>query len=402
MIKIIIQHSNFNVKNLSIVLILNILIFFIYSNFQSKISINDNLGYDGVFYVELANQFKNNEKLETNAPFLYRIGTPFLASFFENIPQAFFYINIIFSILSSLLVFILLTQYLNYSYSIFLSILFQLHWVSGVRYILFDPIGVDYIALCFMFLGLILIKSSIKENLKIFYLIIISIFGVLFREIALIPSIVYLFINLRNDKKSLIPFFFGIFSYILILLFVEKTNDYNSLIAALKWFYIKGIGTFTLSLFNVFGLLVIIPFIFIKLTKEFILSNKIISIPFFIIIILGLIGGSDTERILSWSLPLFYILIFRIVEEKNLISNKYMIFILISLLLTYRVFWIIPDDVEIQNHIYPLVTFMSNDFNFADLFAYHGDKIFTSIQLVEYILLSIILFILFKRKLNGR
>lgn len=386
-------------KNLSIVLILNILIFFIYSNFQSKISINDNLGYDGVFYVVLANQFKNNEKLETNAPFVYRIGTPFLASLFENIPQAFFYINIIFSILSSLLVFILLTQYLNYYYSIFLSILYQLHWVSGIRYILFDPIGVDYIALCFMFSGLILIKLSIKENLKIFYLIIISIFGVMFREITLIPSIVYLFINFRNEKKSIFPIFIGIVSYILILLFVEKTNDYNNLVAALKWFYIKGIGTFALSLFNVFGLLVIIPFMFIKTTKEFIISNKIISIPFFIIIILGLIGGSDTERILSWSLPLYYIIVFKIVEEKNLISNKYMVFILISLLLTYRVFWIIPDNVEIQNHVYPLITFMSNDFNFADLFAYHGDKIFTSIQLVEYILLSIILFILLKRKL---
>lgn len=388
------------IKKLSIVLILNILIFFIYSNFQSKISINDNLGYDGVYYFELANQFKNNEKLETNAPFIYRIGTPFLASLFENITQAFFYINIIFSILSSLLVFILLTQYLNYSYSIFLSILYQLHWVSGVRYILFDPIGVDYIALCFMFSGLILFKLSIKENLKIFFLFIMSIIGVMFREIALIPSIVYLFINFRNDKKSLIPFFFSIFSYILILLFIDKTNDYNSLIAALKWFYIKGIGTFTLSLFNLFGLLVIIPFVFMKSTKELIKSNKIISIPFFIIIILGLIGGSDTERILSWSLPLFYILVFRIVEEKNLISNRYLIFILISLILTYRVLWIIPDDVEIQNHVYPLLTFMSNDFNFADLFAYHGDKIYTSIQLVEYILFSIFLFILFKRNLN--
>lgn len=389
------------IKNLLILIVSSLLILIIYSNYQKTISINDNLGYDGIYYYEISEQIKDGHEIKSNAPFIYRIGTPFIASIFNDIKKSYLYINIIFSFINTVLIFILISNYLNIKQSLFLSILYNLHWIIGIRYTLFDPIGVDQIALSFLYCGIIILTKSFSLERKIYYILFISIFGVFFREIALIPSLVLLFISFKDNKKSILPILTGSLVYLTIILTFTKTNDYNGIVAAIKWFYIKGLGANLLALFNVYGLLIILLFIDISKSIEILKTYKELSITLIVILTLSLIGGSDTERILSWSLPFFYIIIFKLLLSKNLIKNIYVILIFSSLILTYRFFNTIPFDVSNTNHTIPILSYISNDFNFADLFSYHGNKIYTSIQLVEYLVLSLILVYFLKRNLNG-
>ena len=389
------------VKNVIIIILSNILIFLVYNSFQEKISINENLGYDGIYYYKMSEQFQEHKQVTTDAPFIYRIGTPFLASLFDNIKLAYFYINIFSAILISVLIYFLFIEYFNFKLSIFLAILYQLHWISGIRYILFDSISVDFIALNFLFAGLILIKSNKSEIKKIIFLSILTIFGVLFREIAFVPATIYLILNFKFNKKSVVPFSLGIIVLLILHLTLIKTNSYHGIENAVKWFYIKGIGTYILSIFNVYGLLILIPVIFYTDLNRFYVSNKEICLSIILIMVLALIGGSDTERILSWSLPFFYIIVFQIIDDRKIYSNYIMFIIFTSLIFTYRVFWSIPADVENNKHILPIITYISNDFNFADLLAYHGLKQYTSIQLVEYLSLFTILYYFMKRRFNG-
>ena len=389
------------IKNLLILIVSSLLILIIYSNYQKTISINDNLGYDGIYYYEISEKIKDRHEIKSNAPFIYRIGTPFIASLFNDIKKSYLFINIIFSFLNTVLIFILISNYLNIKQSLFLSILYNLHWIIGIRYTLFDPIGVDQIALSFLYCGIIILTKSFSLERKIYYILFISIFGVFFREIALIPSLVLLFISFKDNKKSILPILTGSLVYLTIILTFTKTNDYNGIVAAIKWFYIKGLGANLLALFNVYGLLIILLFIDISKSIEILKTYKELSITLIVILTLSLIGGSDTERILSWSLPFFYIIIFKLLLSKNLIKNIYVILIFSSLILTYRFFNTIPFDVSNTNHTIPILSYISNDFNFADLFSYHGNKIYTSIQLVEYLVLSLILVYLLKRNLNG-
>ena len=386
------------IKNITIIIFFNVLIFLVYSNFQNKISINENLGYDGVYYYNMSEQFQDGETLKTNAPFVYRIATPYLASLFSNIKQSYFYINIIASIVSSILIYLIFIKYFEIKVSLILAIFSQLHWISGIRYVLFDPIGVDNLALCFLYLGILVLISEKNYNQKLILICLITFFGIFFREITLIPAMILLIQNYKFKKNSIIPLVVGVVIFILLQTFISKTNDYNGLYSILKWAYAKNIGNYLLSIFNAFGLVIVLFFVFYKNLLTYLKMYSTTSIALFLIMILAYVGGSDTERFLSWALPFFFILTYKIIKDNNLLKNKYVIFTLLTLVLTYRIFWVIPADVENTNHVFPVLTYLSNDFNFADLLAFHGNKQYVNIQLIEYLVAAIILYFLISKK----
>ena len=53
--------------------------------YQPQITYNNGQSFDGVFYYRVAYQLSNGLKASSEAPFVYRIGTPFLVGlFFKN------------------------------------------------------------------------------------------------------------------------------------------------------------------------------------------------------------------------------------------------------------------------------------------------------------------------------
>ena len=64
---------------ISLILIVFILVNIQSIFYQSQISYNNGQGWDGVEYYKTAQAFKDNIKPLAKAPFVYRIGTPYLA-----------------------------------------------------------------------------------------------------------------------------------------------------------------------------------------------------------------------------------------------------------------------------------------------------------------------------------
>lgn len=406
-------------KSISIIIFANILILLIYSQFQYSLEHNDGKGFDGVYYFEIIEQIQNNEKISTKAPFVNRLGTPsIIAFFFDDIIFGFKVINIIFSILISILIYFISIIYLDNKISILLSIIYQLHWISGIRYILFDPTTIDYIPLFLIYLSLYFILISHKYQIII--VVILSSIGVLFREICLLPIIIQLYKMYSNNNynynflfkkqyiKKYFPLFIPFLIYLTLLLIIEfniieKTNNYNSIASAVKWIYIKGLGQIIHSIYIVFGLLIIIPLIFYNKIIEYKNDFELLYFLIITIFILSLIGGADTERIMNWSLPVFLIIITKIIIVTEFYKNILFYFIILILFLTFRIFWISPYEIK-TNSIFPVLTYLSNDFNFIDLFAIHGSKKYTSIALFQYIFLSFVIILFYnlsKRKSNG-
>jgi hypothetical protein len=393
------------IKNIVIVLIITLTILFIYGIFQESLKVNGGKGYDGVHYYEITEQIANKEKISSYAPFIYRIGTPFLVSkFFDDYIFGFKTINLVFSVILSIIIYLLASIYLENKLAILTTIFYQLHWISGVRYILFDPMGTDYIALTLIYLSIYMILRKI--NNYTLWVILISSIGVFFREIALIPIIILIFNRLKEKnfkwsykdlKNAHLEFLLVIpvIIYVIINLsevfniFLTKTNDYNSITSAVRWIYVKGIGQFIHSFYNVFGLLLIIPIVFYFKLKEYKNQFELLYLTLVIITFLSLIGGSDTERFLAWGLPIFLIIITKIIVETEFYKSKVFYFIIITMILTYRLFWISPYDINADVSIIPILTPLSNEFNFVDLFSMHGNKKYIAFALFQYLLLSL-------------
>lgn len=394
-------------KYLFIVLFSNLVILFIYSQFQESMEFNDGKGFDGQYYYEITQQIENNDNINSKSPFQYRVGTSYLVSFlFDDIKLGFIVINIFFSIALSLLIYLLANIFLNNYLSIIISIIYQLHWVSGIRYILFDPIGTDYIALFLIYLSLYIILKDFKYKYQL--VLAISSFGVFFREIAMLPMFALFLIDLYKGEFTIIwkKIDLRIFSR-LIELFIPygflalitfavndfeffKDSDNNTIVNAIKWLYIKGIGQYVHSVFNVVGLFLVIPIAYRKQLKDLDSNYKVLYIFSILILFLAIIGGSDTERFIAWGLPIYSIIIVKLIIDNKMYKSYTFYFIVMLSVLTFRLFWITPNKMYDGNNFLPIFTFIANDFNFADLFAMHGEKKFTSVALMQYLIVSAI------------
>lgn len=405
-------------KNLLIVLFSNLVILFIYSQFQESMEFNDGKGFDGQYYYEITEQIENIENINSKSPFQYRVGTSYLVAYlFDDIKLGFIVVNIIFSIALSLLIYLLTNIFLNNFLSIIISLIYQLHWLTGIRYILFDPIGTDYIALFLIYLSLYIILIDFKYKYQL--VLAISTFGVFFREIAMLPIFALFLIDLNKGEFTVtwkkvdlkifsrlidlfIPFgFLALITFAINDFEFFKDSDNSSTVNAVKWLYMKGIGQYVHSIFNVVGLFIVFPIAFKKQIKDLDSKYKVLFIFAVLILFLAIIGGSDTERFIAWGLPIYSIIIAKLIIDNKMYKSNTFYFIVVVSILTFRLFWLTPNKMYDGNNFLPVFTFIANDFNFADLFAMHGEKKFTSVALMQYLIVSAItLFFIKIRKRN--
>lgn len=103
--------------------------------------------------------------------------------------------------------------------------------------------------------------------------------------------------------------------------------------------------------------------------------------------VLAWVGGSDTERIVYWSMPVVYILIGKAIHNKAVLL-RYIPFILILSCLpviSQRILWVIPDYPNKFPHKLPLLTPMGEEFLMLDLYPYHGNNLVELASLLQYV-----------------
>lgn len=277
-------------------------------------------GHDINAYRKLALSFPHFD-FTVAKPFFHRLFAPWLVGFlFTNIDQGFFVLNLLFSIL-----FVSLLYYFFIKFGISKKISFVITAAfifnkSFIPLLAFQPYRVlDLITATILLISFILLKSN-----KFTTIFILSIIGVLTKEIALliIPvGISYIYFSNLKQKKMLI--LFSIYSIILIFIYLAvryllPTSIGINTITALEenWTKIISPEAIAKQLFIAFNPLFLLPVFHFR---KFIRFNKIYP-HFFILLVFVLLSsllGGDKERLMLPYAPIYYLFIASLFQKIN-------------------------------------------------------------------------------------
>ncbi|PKL86383.1 MAG: hypothetical protein CVV22_02635 [Ignavibacteriae bacterium HGW-Ignavibacteriae-1] len=373
--------------------------------FQKQISQNEGKGFDGVYYYQLATDFVNNETPTAKSPFVYRIGTPYVVSvFFPNdLMTGFKAINLVFAVFSIFLLLVFLRLYIDDERIIVLLVaLYIIYWQAPLRLSIYYPVHTDPASITFMLASLIAVTNIIRDKSKRGNLILLTLLtgvGVLFREICLVPAMALAFssfVSLKEQKFALnfpqkkqltyfIPMIIGLLGYFIILLFVNKSDDSTFFGATLGWLYEKSASKYLHALMMAFGPILILAIYNIRNGIQFLKSEP--HLLFFVVamLLVGWVGGSDTERLLYWSMPVVYILIGKFLSERGKLLNWQIIaLIAITQLISTRAFLFIPDYPNDFSSVIPFLTPLTNEFPLFDLWSWHGNQKMNIFSFIQY------------------
>lgn len=415
---------------LSIILFLFVLINVLSHTLQHPISFNNGQGFDGVEYFKVAEQLANHRLPNANAPFVYRIGTPLIVSLFfgSDLLLGFKIINIAGNLLASVLFVFWLRLYLNdWKTRVLLETLFLVMWLGPVRFVYYYPAYVDPWLFVSLLAGLIGIQKTQANAtvVRICLLGLVVFLGVIFREVVLVIPFAFLFsknflnlsggisyalanLQVKQIRKSIpltffLPLGFGIIGLLIIKLTVTQNNAYSFFRAAAEMTYQKTFSKYLHAWFITFGPIIFIPIYYWRSVFSFLAKNQFMLIYLIGFSILAWIGGYDTERFLFWGSPVVYLIIGRLIED-NAISAKLfsleLTILFVLQLISERVFWTIPDYPNEFSTPFPILTILSNNFQYFDLYSLHGDMKIQAFSFFEYILIIVLLLLWFNYRTN--
>jgi hypothetical protein len=417
------EHRHFHEQILTITIFAIVMILsYLY---QGRISHNSGKGWDGVEYYSIAEQFSHGHLPQASAPFVYRIGTPFLASLIPtgNLLDAFWLVNALANAAAVFLLYVFLRMHLaDWRIRTILLAMFMLQWHGPVRFAFYYPAYTDPFSFVFLLAGLILI-AKFKDDPTIARSVVLGIvifIGVLFREVTLLVALIVPFIENPIDAgifqwkglrvkigslraSAFLPLLLGLCGIVLTHMIATKTNSYSFARTAYEWAYEKPLPTYVLSWFIAFGPILAIVLYDIKACWTFLMREQWLFVLLLGSAVLAWIGGSDTERILYWSMPVVYVLIGKALQgtPTSVLSLPFIVALAGLQAISQRIFWPIPDFPNQYAHKLPILTPIGKEFPSLDLYAYHGDRFIESVSLLQYALCAAcILLWLHNRSLN--
>lgn len=405
---------------LVIILFIFVLINIISQTLQQPISLNNGQGWDGVIYFDVAEQFANHRLPNSQAPFVYRIGTPLLVSllFKSDLLLGFKIVNIAGNLLTALLFVFWLRLYLNnLKTRVLLSTLFLVMWHGPVRFVYYYPAYSDPWVFVVLLTGLIGIQKTQTSPtiLRICFIGLVTLVGVTFRKVVFIIPLAFLFstnpfipsggisyalakIQVNRVIKSVpltyfLPLGLGILGILIVFLTASQNNSYSYIKTAVGWAYGKPLLTYLHAWFIAFGPIIVISIYNWRSVIRFLARNQFMLVYLLVFSVLAWIGGSDTERILFWGMPIVYLLIGKSIEDNAVIlkSTPLLIILFVSQLFSERVLWTIPDYPNTFPTPLPILTILSNSFQYFDLYSFHGSLNIQVVSFFEYLLLGVLL-----------
>lgn len=389
---------------------------------QPEISYSNGLGWDGVNYHQMAEQIANGKQISSKAPFVNRIGLPFLVAkiYPDDIKSGFLYLNWIFSILNSILLALLLARFINRKWVIYLLVFFYItQWHGYHRFGSFYPVQVDPLAITLILFSLLVLLKKGITLLDIILLSVITFLGTFVREIVVIPSLLIiakayfyykksmfteLVLRLRSATNSvglvkanklllILPLILFFIVYLIVNVTVEPTNSHKFYNAAADMLYTKSLFRFIHSWVVAYGAILILPALFYKQTWTYLKQHKIMMTYLAIIILFSYIGGADTERIAYWGFPVVFILSGRILDEieLNKANMNFLYALLIIQIIAQRMFSIIPDYPNDCVGTTVLLTPIGNCFPYLNLFPAHSELIPAVIGFAEWGVVIVVL-----------
>ena len=394
---------------------------FFYFN-QKECSFNNGLEWDGVYYAEATEDFAKKERPNTIAPFGYRIGIPFIASLMpQKTKLAWLLLGVIFSAITFILLYFLLTLYLKDKWARFALLMFYIiNFRSPVRAIWYAPVSTDYFDKFFLILGLIFlfyIKSEGWTKARSLSFTILIYLGVLCREIVGVLAVASIFatnpIKFDSEKRnfyfsqipilSLFPvlgFFLAFLTTKLLVDPIPNPQFQGFAQTSIYWIFTKSFPDYLLAILIAFSPAILNIIITWKKQTKFLFEFQHLSIYTFLFLLLGYFGGSATHRLIYWAIPAVLIMLGKSFEEVAIYSKRnrlFYTFLVLFILLSQRVFWLIPDYPNHNSTNLVFLTPLTNNINLLDLIGMGSLKV-RFLSLVSYLFAIFFLFYIYLKK----
>ena len=345
---------------------------FYYSFSQPAISLNDGHPFDSQSYFKMAKQAAAGESISELKPFAYRVALPYLVgTFFKNdLDLGFKVLNLGFGLLTLILMIDYFKHFKLRNVTILvLLILFVVNPNSVFRFSQFipaytDPAGLFFVLL-FMVMGYRVKNITISMG---FGLLVLAFIGVLFREIALSGVLVFIyaqcfelkarspFLAVDLTKKLLIcclPLAGALWGIFLTHRVINATGGYlfsDTIVGVISQLANQP-SIYFVSWLTAFGVIPVV--LLIGLNRKiliFLRENQSVTVFLLGSILLSLVSGFHTDRIVFWSYPAVLLLFGYFIENSPVtdssLSFKLLFYMPLGIvqIISNRVFLSIPDD----------------------------------------------------------
>ena len=94
------------------------------------------------------------------------------------------------------------------------------------------------------------------------------------------------------------------------------------------------------------------------------------------VLALSWIGGSDTEKFMFWAMPVIYLLIGLGIQSNPQVFQSRLLVLLLaaSTICSMRWFWVVPDYPNSFATPYPILSILSNHFQYLDLWSFFAER----------------------------
>lgn len=289
---------------------------------QPRIARNEGAGYDGVEYLQVAEQIRAGDAVRGDAPFVARVGTPLVAAAMAGgLGSDTLTGFLVVGLAAGAVFFVLLHRYLGRTgsspgWALALVALALTSWVMPWRFAVFYPAASDPLFLALMVAVLLVIERTARTPpaaRDVVALGALLVAGGLCREqTAVVALAAAAQLLVRSGRTSAgrwgaaVAVAAAAVGVGLARLLTTPTGDYSYVSEAVDWFGRHGADDLLLALYLAFGLVTAVAIAFGDQVARWLVAE-----PYRVVIVAGglvlaWIGGSDVERLLLPVSPLLF------------------------------------------------------------------------------------------------
>ena len=391
--------------------------------FQKQMTFNGGKSWEGEFYYDVAEQYTQGKwRVASEAPLVYRIGTPFLASLLHrrlfpgDLFLCFKIVNATANALTLWLLILWFRHYVgNWRIRTALGLMFLLQWDTPTRWLYFCPAHTDPWMWVFLLAGLLAVERYREQPAlgRMLLVAVLGAVGVAFREVVLVVPAAFLFVRNpvhdlftrrwfsallgvpRNAWREAVPLVAAVAALLAVRAIARQTNDYSFAETAVQFLRGKSLLVYLQGTFLAFGPVLWFPIFYWRQACAFLAARQHLAVYLGAYALLAFIGGTDTERLLYWSMPVVYVLIGRTLEEqgRTLLRPWWLpaSFAVAQLLASRAVFWPIPDYPSPYPDVWPVFTPFGRRVPFMELFSFFEPRPERLASLAAYLAVGVLL-----------
>jgi hypothetical protein len=382
---------------------------------QPLIAVNGGKGYDGVSYYTVAEQLVAGTRPTEEAPFVYRLGTPFLAATIapRDLIAGFTIVNAAANALTAMVFFLWLRPFVpDARIRLVLLASFVLMWHGPIRFFHFYPVSAEHLTYAVNMVGLAgayALRDRISLRL-VGLLALLAVVGAVIRETALLASAALPFV--RNPLRFagrvptapillFVPIAAGAIALVAVHSAAAQTNSFGFTQAIVVWVTEKSPLVYALGWWIGYGPLLALPIITWRRSLAFLAANQLLAAFLAACAVLGWVGGQDTERYVFWAAPVVFVLIGRAIPEIVALGSRAVVVVVFAAqAVAERVALVIPQPAEFDpvildrdRHVDFLValTPLGSRVEYFDLWSFWMPRLAKVILLGEYVALFVLI-----------